>query len=71
MIIKSDIDVSSEGHIRFITKLSECLVENKRGTRVNVKLSLCLISYTFFHKYLRGSGGIAPPLFTSALDGGE
>jgi hypothetical protein len=33
-----------------------------------VKVSLCFINYTIYHEDIRGSGGIAPPFFTSALD---
>jgi hypothetical protein len=35
------------------------------------KLSLCLISQVLCHEYIWGSGGIAPPFLTSALDEGE
>jgi hypothetical protein len=35
------------------------------------KLFLCLISYALCHEDIWGSGGIAPPFFASALDGGE
>jgi hypothetical protein len=34
-------------------------------------LSLCLIKYALCHKDILGSGGIAPPFFTFALDGGD
>jgi hypothetical protein len=38
---------------------------------VKVKLSLCLINLALYHQNIGGSGGIAPPSLTSALDGGE
>jgi hypothetical protein len=38
---------------------------------VKVKLSLCLINSALCHEDIWGSGGIAPPFLTSALDGGE
>jgi hypothetical protein len=37
----------------------------------NVKLSLCLIYWVLCHEDIWGSGGIAPPFLTSALDGGD
>jgi hypothetical protein len=39
--------------------------------RWKVKLFLCLINYAPSHEEVWRSGGIAPPLLTSALDGGE
>jgi hypothetical protein len=36
-----------------------------------VKLYLCLMNHALRHKDVWGSGGIAPPFLTSALDGGE
>jgi hypothetical protein len=39
----------------------------KRGT----KLFLCLNNEAVCHEGILGSGGIAPPVLTSALDGGE
>jgi hypothetical protein len=38
---------------------------------VKVPLSMCLISYALCHEDIWRSGRIAPPLLTSALDGGE
>jgi hypothetical protein len=38
---------------------------------VTVKLSLYLINYTLCHEEIWRSGGIAPPILTSPLDGGE
>jgi hypothetical protein len=40
-------------------------------TRSKVKLSLCLINLAQRHDDVCGSEGIAPPFFTSAIDGGE
>jgi hypothetical protein len=39
--------------------------------KVEVNLSLCLITYALCHEDIWESGGIAPPFLTSALDGGE
>jgi hypothetical protein len=36
-----------------------------------VKLSLCLINEALCHEGVRGSGRMARPFLTSALDGGE
>jgi hypothetical protein len=36
-----------------------------------VKSSLCLINKALFHDDILGCGGITPPFFTSALDGGN
>jgi hypothetical protein len=38
---------------------------------MTVKLSLCLTGQTLWHEDILGSGGIAPPVLISALDGGE
>jgi hypothetical protein len=38
---------------------------------VKAKLSLCLISSALCHEDMWGSGGIAPPFLTLALDGSE
>jgi hypothetical protein len=40
-------------------------------TKRRKRLSLCLLSQALCHKDIWGSGGIAPPFLTSALDGGE
>jgi hypothetical protein len=40
-------------------------------TSTAVKLFLFLISYALCHEDIWGSGGIAPPFLTSAIDGGE
>jgi hypothetical protein len=40
-------------------------------TWIKVKLSLCLINSALCHEDICGTGGIAPPFLTSALDGGE
>jgi hypothetical protein len=39
--------------------------------KVNVKVSLCLISKALCHENIWAGGGIAPPFLTLALDGGE
>jgi hypothetical protein len=41
------------------------------GVKKKVKLSLCVFNSTLCHEDVWGSGGIAPPFLTSALDGGE
>jgi hypothetical protein len=40
-------------------------------SEVKVKLPPCLINYAQCHEGVWGSGCIAPPFLTSALDGGE
>jgi hypothetical protein len=40
------------------------------GIQLNLKLSLSVIKWSR-GEGVRGSGGIAPPLLNSALDGGE
>jgi hypothetical protein len=42
-----------------------------RPQKRKVKFSLRLINLAPRHRNVSGSGGIAPPFFTSALDGGE
>jgi hypothetical protein len=39
--------------------------------KTEVKLSLCLITLALCHEDIRRSGDIAPPFFTSLLDGGD
>jgi hypothetical protein len=46
------------------------LLVNTSG-KVKIRFSLCLINYAPHHEDIWGSGGIAPPLLTSTLDGGE
>jgi hypothetical protein len=51
--------------------LSLTLPEETKLKETKVKLSLCLISYALCHEDAWGTGGIAPPFLTSALDGGD
>jgi hypothetical protein len=39
--------------------------------KVKVKLFLCLNNYIPRHEDVKGTGGIAPPFPTSAIDGGK
>jgi hypothetical protein len=60
-------------YYRGTVKTSSLLSEQRLCifSKVKVKLSLCLISYALRHEDVWGSGGIALPFLTSALDGGE
>jgi hypothetical protein len=46
-------------------------LRQQHKTTTKVKLTLCLINKALCHEDIWGSGGIAPPFLTSALDGGE
>jgi hypothetical protein len=45
--------------------------KNRKFKKGEVKVTLCLINYALCHENTWGSGGIAPPFVTSALDGGQ
>jgi hypothetical protein len=59
--------------VLYVIRTFSCIYQIIRITCVlkKVKLSVCLINWALCHEDIWGSGDIAPPFLTSALDGDE